>query len=373
MSQKRDYYEVLGVPQNASLNQIKKAYRSSALKYHPDRNKGNRDAEVKFKETTEAYEVLRDEKKRNLYDQFGHAGVSGSASQGNGFGHTAYTDFSDIFSGSSFEDLFENFFSRGFSSGNRRRESRRGADLRYNLEIDLEDVYYGKEINIRIPRDEHCSDCKGTGSKDGKETVCYVCKGSGQIRKSSGFFSIATTCTECRGSGHIIASPCYTCNGSGLVHRKKTLNVRIPKGVESGTRLKITGEGEAGPAGIPSGDLYVVLQIKRHPDFGRDGITLLTEADIPVTTAILGGEVDVKTLTDSHVKLKIPPGTQPDTSFRLRNKGLPMMSSPSRYGDILVKVNLVIPKSLSTKARKLAKELEQELQHSSGIFSRFRV
>ena len=376
MPSKRDYYEVLGVGRGTSLDEIKKAYRRRALKYHPDRNRGDSEVESKFKEATEAYEILRDEQKRKLYDQFGHQGVNAGASAGgNGFGQAAYTDFSDIFSGSSFEDIFENFFSGGFGfneRGGSGRQSRRGSDLRYNLEIDLVDVYFGKKIKIEIPKEEHCSSCNGTGSADGKESTCHHCQGSGQIRKSSGFFSVSTTCGTCRGSGYVISSPCGTCNGSGLVHQRKTLSVKIPQGVESGTRLKIGGEGEAGPNGGHSGDLYVVLQVKKHPDFERDGVDILTRVDIPLTIAILGGEIMVSTIDGNQVKLKIPAGTQPNTNFRLRGKGLPYMSSTNRFGDVLVEVNIEIPKSINSRARQLVKELEEELKQGSGIFGRFR-
>ena len=374
VSNKRDYYEVLGVSKSASMDEIKKAYRKLALKYHPDRNKGDTEAADRFKEATEAYEILRDDQKRRLYDQFGHAGISGSGAGGNGFGQGAYSDFSDIFSGSSFEDIFENFFSGSFGFGGSRSRSqvRRGSDLRYNLGIELEDVYYGKEIKIQIPREEHCSKCSGSGSEDGKQSSCPTCNGTGQVRRTSGFFSIASTCNKCGGSGQVVTRPCGECNGHGLVNRKKTLSVKIPQGVESGTRLKIAGEGEAGPYGGPYGDLHVVLQVSRHPDFERDGMDILTKTDVPLTVAILGGEVMVKTLSGNQVKLKVPAGTQPGTNFRLRGKGLPLMSSPGRHGDILVETNIQIPKSMNSKAKQLVKELEEELNHGSGIFGRFR-
>ena len=373
---KRDYYEVLGISRSAPLDEIKKAYRKLAMKYHPDRSKGNPSAEQKFKEATEAYEILRDDQKRKIYDQLGHAGVSGSTSSaGGGFGQGAYKDFSDIFSGTSFEDLFDSFFSGGFGFGGgsgSQSQVRRGSDLRYNLGIDLDDVYYGKEIKIQIPREEHCSECSGSGSENGQRTSCPVCKGTGQVRRTSGFFSIASTCSNCNGSGEVIAKPCLKCDGTGLVHGKKTINVKIPQGVDSGTRLKITGEGEAGPYRGPSGDLYVVLQVHKHPDFERDGIDLLAEVSIPLTTAILGGEVMVKTLSDSQVKLKVPSGTQPNTNFRLRGKGLPLISSFGRYGDIIVEAKIEIPKSINSKAKQLLKELEEELSQNSRIFGRFR-
>lgn len=375
-SNKRDYYEILGVSKSSSLDEIKKAYRKLALKYHPDRNKGNAEAEDKFKEATEAYEILRDENKRKLYDQFGHSGVSGAGASG--FGQGAYSDFSDIFSGTSFEDFFDNIFSGfgggGFSGGSQRGRSgrRRGADLRYNMEISLEDVYHGKEIKIQIPREEHCDFCKGTGSTDGQLDVCPSCGGAGQVRKTSGFFSIATTCSHCGGTGQIIKNPCRSCNGSGLVSKKRNIAIKIPKGVESGTRLKIAGEGEAGPKGGPSGDLYVVIAVKKHAEYEREGADLATSVDVPLTIAILGGEVQVPTISGSSVKLKIPAGTQPYTVFRIRGKGLPFMNAGTRTGDLMVEAQVSIPKSLSSKAKNLIKELESELNSGSGIFGRFR-
>jgi len=377
VAEKRDYYDVLGVSRSVGLDEIKKAYRKLALKYHPDRNKGNAEAEAMFKEATEAYEVLRDDKKRKMYDQFGHAGVSGAAAGQEGFGRGAYTDFSDIFSGTSFEDIFENLFSGmggfGFGGSTRgRTRVRRGADLRYNLEISLEDVYHGKEVKIQIPREEHCEKCGGVGSADGKLETCSICQGSGQVRRSSGFFSIASTCNHCGGEGQVVRNPCSSCKGTGLTMKKRMINIRIPAGIDSGTRLKVSGEGEAGPKGGPSGDLYVVIQVKKHPKFEREGMDLTTSIEIPVTTAILGGEVSVETIDGSSVRLKIPAGTQPDTTFRVRGKGLPYMGG-GRYGDILVEAEIIIPKSLNSKAKELVKKLDEELSQSSGFFDRFRT
>ncbi len=361
MAEKRDYYEILGVAKSSSLDDIKKAYRKLALKYHPDKNKDNPEAEALFKEATEAYEVLRDESKRKIYDQYGHAGLSGTASPG--FGQGAYSDFSDIFSGSSFEEIFENLFSGsggfGFSGG--RSGARKGTDLRYNIEISLEDVYHGKEVTIKIPREEHCPDCHGTGSSDGKTEVCPVCHGAGQVRRSSGFFSIASPCHNCNGTGKIIRNKCRTCHGSGLVSKKHTLNIRIPAGIDSGTRLRVSGEGEAGPNGGAPGDLYVVVQVKKHHDFEREGVDLSAQVSIPVTTAILGGEILVKGIDNSSVKLKIHAGTQPGTLFRLRGKGLPYMGSSDRYGDLIVSAEVSIPKHLSDKAKQLVQNLAKEL------------
>lgn len=383
MANKRDYYEILGVSKNASLDEIKKAYRKLALQYHPDRNKGNKEAEEKFKEATEAYEVLRDDQKRKIYDQFGHAGLSGSGAGSSGFGQGAYSDFSDIFQGSGIEDIFDNIFGGmgfGGSTSRGRQESRRGADLRYNMEVELEDVFHGKEVKIQIPREEHCERCNGTGSADGKLETCPTCGGHGQVRRSSGFFSIASTCPDCGGSGHKIKNPCPACRGSGLVNKRKTLSIRIPAGVESGTRLKISGEGEAGPKGGPSGDLFVVIQVKKHRRFEREAADLLLRMQVPVTTALLGGEIDITTINDSKVKLKIPAGTQPNTTLRIRGKGLPYMSygssSSGRYGDLLIEIKVDIPKSLSTRSKQLVKDLEEELEKSGSsgksFFNHFR-
>lgn len=374
MAEKRDYYEVLGVNKNATLDEIKKAYRKLALKYHPDKNKNDKEAEEKFKEATEAYEVLRDEEKRKLYDQFGHEGLKGA---GQAYGQGAYQDFSDIFQGTSFEDLFDNLFSGfgGFGHSGQSRGSsmrRRGADLRYNLEISLEDVLNGKEVKIQIPREEHCEKCGGSGSTDGKVEVCNTCHGAGQVRRSSGFFSIASTCPECHGQGQVMKNPCTSCGGSGLVHKKRAISIRIPQGVESGTRLKVAGEGEAGPNNGPSGDLYVVIHVKKHPKFSREGADLRTTAEVPVTSAMIGGEILVPTLDGTQVKLKIPAGTQPGTVFRIRHKGVPVMGHPNRRGDLLVEAKIAIPKNLNSKAKALVKELEQELESSGGIFGRFR-
>lgn len=375
MSEKRDYYEILGVSKSATTDEIKKAYRALALKYHPDRNQGDDEAEHKFKEATEAYEILRDDEKRQLYDRFGHQGVRGASSEG-GFGQGAYSDFSDIFSGTGFDELFENLFSGmggGFSqSGRSSNGSRRGADLRYNLEIDLNDVLEGKKIKIQIPREERCGTCNGSGSKDGKIDTCGTCHGTGQVRRSSGFFSVASTCPTCGGVGQIIKNPCDVCSGSGLVHNRKSVSITIPPGVDSGTRIKVSGEGEAGPRGGPYGDLYVVIQVKRHEEFERDGSDLARILNVPLTTAILGGEVLVETLNTQKVKLKIPSGTQPGTMFRIRGKGLPVLGSSSRTGDLLIHSNIEIPSSLTTKARQLVKDLEAELQVEPGIFDRLR-
>lgn len=372
MAEKRDYYEILGVPKGTPLNDIKAAYRKLAMQYHPDKNPGNAEAEQKFKEATEAYEVLRDEQKRKLYDQYGHAGLGGAGAQG--FGQAAYSDFSDIFSGTSFEDIFENLFSgSGFGRSRGGGSVRRGSDLRYNLEVTLEDIYKGKEEEITIPREEGCGDCNSSGSADGKLDTCHICGGSGQVRRSTGFFSVASTCNTCGGAGRIIKNRCKTCGGQGTISRKRKLAIRIPAGIDAGTRLKVSGEGEGAPRGGPAGDLYVVIQVRKHQYFERDGVDLAMHIDVPVTTAMLGGEVTVETLDKSKVKVKIPAGTQPDTLFRVRGKGLPYMGGQGRFGDLIANARIEIPKSLSSKAKTLIKELETELETSgSGIFGRFK-
>lgn len=368
----RDYYEVLGVARNSSKEDIKKAYRKLAIQFHPDKNKGDKGAEEKFKEATEAYEVLSDDQKRAAYDQFGKAGVSGQG--GPGFGYKAYTDFSDIFG--DIGDIFSEFFgAQGFQGGRGRGGSRRGSDLRYNVEITLEDAAQGKDLKIEIPRQETCDECSGSGAKKGTQaTVCPLCQGAGQVRRTQGFFSVTTTCPQCQGQGRVIANPCGGCSGSGLVERKRTLNIKIPAGVESGSRLKISGEGEAGPNGGTRGDLYVVTHIKRHSVFEREGNDLILEAPVPVTTAMLGGEIEVPTIDGKAVKMKIPAGTESGQIFRLKEKGMPYMGGYGK-GDQHVVIQVRIPKNLSKKAKELSQELAKELTEASygeSVFSRLK-
>ncbi|MBN2079454.1 MAG: molecular chaperone DnaJ [Spirochaetes bacterium] len=349
---KRDYYEVLGVSRNASEQEIKQAYRKLALQYHPDRNKGNKESEEKFKEATEAYEVLRDPKKRASYDKFGHEGVSGFE----GFGRGAYSDFSDIFGDFDFGEIFEGFFGAGFGARGRPRRGRRGSDIQYDLSITLEEAAASKEVQIKIPRHETCDVCNGTGSKAGtKPTVCPVCSGSGQIRQTQGFFSITQTCYKCKGEGKIISSPCGSCQGSGLKLHKRTITVKIPAGVESGSRLKITGEGEQGPNGGARGDLYVVIHVKKHQVFERHGNDIISLMDVSFPMACLGGEIEVPTINGSKAKMKIPPGTENGQVFRLKGNGIPYLGSYGR-GDQLVKINIRVPKKLTPRQKELLKE-----------------
>lgn len=356
----RDYYEILGVARGSSKEEIKKAYRKLAIKYHPDKNKGDAAAEDKFKEATEAYEVLSDDKKRPAYDQFGKAGVHAGGQDG-GFGQRAYTDFSDIFG--DFGDVFSEFFGGGGGGfgGSRGAGVRRGSDLRYNVEISLEDASSGKEIKIEIPRQESCDECGGSGAQKGTgSTSCPLCQGMGQVRRTQGFFSVTTSCPQCKGAGKVIKNPCKVCNGSGLTEKKRTLNIKIPAGVESGSRLKVTGEGEAGPNGGPRGNLYVVTHIKRHQSFEREGNDLVVYVGIPITTSILGGEIEIPTIDGKFVKMKIPPGTESGQIFRLKGKGMPYMGGYGK-GDQHVVIEVSIPKNISKKAKELVEELGREL------------
>ena len=350
---KKDYYEVLGVNRDASEDELKKAYRKLAMKWHPDRNPDNPKAEEHFKEAKEAYEVLTDAQKRAAYNQFGHAGVDpsagGAAGAGAGFG-----GFADAF-GDIFGDIFGGAGGGGGSRG--RSTVYRGADLRYNLEITLEDAARGTETRIRIPAMEECETCKGSGAKPGTQpTSCTTCGGHGQVRMQQGFFSIQQTCPRCHGTGKMVASPCGTCSGNGRIKKQKTLAVKIPAGVDEGDRIRLSGEGEAGVNGGPSGDLYVVIQIKQHGVFTRDHNDLHCEMPISFTTAALGGEIEIPTL-DGYAKIKIPAETQSGKVFRLRGKGIKGVRSTA-HGDLLCHVIVETPVSLTSRQKELLQEFE---------------
>lgn len=348
---KEDFYKLLGVDRNASDAEIKKAYRKMAMKYHPDRNKDNPEqAEAKFKEIKEAYEVLSDAKKRSAYDQFGHAGVD--ASMGGGRGGFGAENFSDVFS-----DVFGDIFGGG---GRQRSSVQRGADLRYNLELTLEEAVAGTEAKIRVPVLVACGECGGSGAKKGSSPVtCTTCHGHGQIRMQQGFFSVQQTCPTCRGTGKQVKDPCGVCYGQGRVQDTKTLSVKVPAGVDTDDRIRLAGEGEAGENGGPPGDLYVQIRVKEHSIFTRDGANLYCEVPISFATACLGGELQVPTL-DGKVVLKIPPETQTGKLFRLRGKGVKPVRGSS-VGDLLCKVNIETPVNLTKEQKALVEKLGESL------------
>lgn len=351
MTTKRDYYEVLGVNRDASDEEIKKAYRKLAMKFHPDRNPDSKDAEGHFKECKEAYEVLSDGNKRGQYDQYGHAGLDPSGGGGQGFGN--------------FADAFSDIFGDIFGGGGRRSNIYRGADLRYNLEISLEDAARGTDSKIRIPTMEVCATCEGTGAKAGTQaSTCSMCGGQGQVRMQQGFFSIQQTCPTCHGSGKTIANPCDNCHGAGRIKQHKTLSVKIPAGVDEGDRIRLAGEGEDGINGGPAGDLYVMIQLKEHPIFKRDHDDLHCEMPVSYTTAALGGEIEIPTL-DGHAKIKVSEETQTGKVFRLRGKGIKGVRS-QQYGDLYCHVVLETPVNLNARQKDLLREFEALSQNQNN-------
>ncbi len=347
---KEDFYKVLEVARNASDKEIKKAYRRLAMKYHPDRNSDNPDAEEKFKAIQEAYAILSDEQKRAAYDQFGHAGVD----QSMGGGHQQGDSFSDVFG-----DVFGDIFGGG-GGGGRRSQVTRGADLRYNLDLSLEDAVSGLETKIKVPTSISCDGCKGTGSKSAGSTICTSCGGHGQVRMQQGMFSVQQTCPTCRGSGSVIKDPCGKCRGTGKTKDQKTLSVKIPAGVDTGDRIRLGGEGEAGDHGGPSGDLYVQVNVREHPIFSREGANLYCDMPISFATATLGGELEVPTL-NGKVKLKIPTETQTGKLFRLRGKGVkPVRGGP--VGDLMCRITVETPINLTAEQKKLIEQLEKSFK-----------
>ncbi len=353
---KRDYYEVLGVPKNASEDELKKAYRRLAMKYHPDRNPDDKQAEENFKEIKEAYEILSDNQKRAAYDQFGHAGVDPSMAAGPG-------GFSGGFGGFDFGnigDIFETVFG---GSGRRGNGRFRGSDLRYDLSLSLEEAVAGTEVKIRIPTQVTCNTCHGSGAKAGTSAqICARCNGSGQIRMTQGFFSVQQTCPACRGAGKVIHELCSTCRGSGRMQEHKTLSVKVPGGVDNGDRIRLAGEGEAGANGGPPGDLYVQINVRAHPIFTREENHLFCEVPISITTAALGGELEAPTL-DGRVVLKIPPETQTGKVFRIRGKGVKSVRGGSP-GDLLCRVVVETPVNLTARQKDLLRELEKSMYDS---------
>ena len=373
---KRDFYEVLGAARNATADELKKAYRAKAKELHPDRNPGDAEAEAKFKELNEAYDVLKDEQSRAAYDQFGHAafegGGPGRGGPGGGFSGDFGASMSDIF-----DDLFGEFMGgrRGRRGGDGGRT--RGQDLRYNMEISLEEAFEGKKAQIRVPSSVACETCNGSGAEPGSQPVtCTTCQGAGKVRATQGFFTVERTCPTCHGRGQTIEKPCKACHGAGRVERERTLSVNIPAGVEDGTRIRLSGEGEAGMHGGPAGDLYIFLSTKPHPIFQRDGADLFCRVPISMATAALGGEIEVPTLNGKRVKVKIPEGSQTGRQFRLKDKGMPVLHS-REIGDLYIQTTVETPVHLSKKQKELLREFEKASSketnpESSGFFAKVK-
>lgn len=352
---KRDYYEVLGVNREVDEKELKKAYRRTAMKFHPDRNPDDKDAEEKFKEASEAYEVLSDGQKRAAYDQYGHRGVEGMA--GGGGGGQGFGNFSDIF-GDVFGDIFG-----GAGSGRGRGGPARGSDLRYTLDLELENAVKGTTVKIKVPTLVACEPCDGSGAKAGtKASTCTTCAGIGQVRMQQGFFSVQQTCPNCRGRGSMITDPCTSCHGQGRKEETRTLSVKVPPGVDTGDRIRLTGEGEAGMDGGPAGDLYVQVSVRDHAIFERDGRNLYCEVPISFVDAALGGELEVPTL-DGRVKLKVPAETQTGKMFRLRGKGVVPVRGGTA-GDLMCKVVLETPVNLSNKQKQMLREFQETMGNS---------
>ncbi len=347
----RDFYDILGVQKNASDDEIKKAYRKLAMKHHPDRNKDNKDSERKFKEATAAYEALKDPEKRAAYDQYGHEAFrQGGMGGGQGFG-----DFAGGFS-----DIFEEFFGGGFGGQSRQRGPQRGNDLRYNMSVSLQEAFNGKKSQIRIPSYDGCDLCSATGSADKSgPSTCSTCGGQGKVRSTQGFFSIERPCPTCGGEGSSIKNPCLKCSGTGQVKKQKTISVTIPAGVDTGTRIRISGEGEPGQRGAGNGDLYIFVEVQKDKLFEREEENIFCQIPISITTAILGGDVEVPTIEGKKARLNIPAGTQSETQFRLKGKGMSILRQ-TRRGDMYVEANVEIPVNLNSKQKAILQEFEKE-------------
>lgn len=363
---KEDYYAVLGVARDTNKDDLKKAYRKLAMQYHPDRNPGDHDAERRFKEVNEAYEVLRDDQKRAAYDRFGHGAFEHGSPGDAGFG----SGFADIF-----EEMFGEFMGGGRRGG---RATTRGADLRYNLEISLEDAFAGSKTSIRVPTAAVCESCNGSGAAAGSRAEsCGTCRGNGRVRSQSGFFTVERTCPSCGGSGQVVRNPCRSCNGAGRIQREKTLQVSIPAGVEDGTRIRLSSEGEAGVRGGPSGDLYIFVTVAPHQFFKRDGADLHCRVPVSMTTGALGGTVDVPTISNERARVGVPAGTQSGETFRLRGKGMSVLRTAAR-GDMYVEVVVETPVNLTEKQKRLLQEFqecgsdEEQSPESHGFFAKVK-
>lgn len=371
---KIDYYEMLGVTRECDDKTLKSAFRKLAMRYHPDRNPGDKEAEQKFKEIGEAYEILKDPQKRAAYDRFGHAAFENGSGGGAGpFGRAGFA------AGGGFADIFEDFFGEMMGGGRRKRSDgrERGADLSYNMEVSLEEAFHGKTAQIRVPGSITCDACEGSGAKKGsKPQTCSTCGGSGRVRAAQGFFSIERPCPTCHGRGEIIKDPCPKCHGQGKIEEERTLTVNIPAGIEDGTRIRLAGEGEAGSRGGPAGDLYIFLAVKPHEFFQRDGADLYCRVPISMTTAALGGEFEVSTLDSMKTRVKVPEGTQNGRQFRLKGKGMPVLRQQS-VGDLYIQVAIETPQKLSKRQRELLEEfdklsVEENSPQSHGFFARMK-
>ena len=380
----QDYYKTLGVNKDAGAADIKKAYRKMAMKYHPDHNQDSKDAESKFKEVNAAYDILKDDQKRAAYDRFGEDGVNGNMGGGGGnpFGGGG-SPFGGGFSGANFSDIFEDMFGDNMGGGRSRGSNgaQRGADMQYAMDITLEDAFAGVEKTISVPIQDTCDDCSGKGAAKGSSAeTCSTCKGAGHVRAQQGFFTIERACSTCNGEGNMIKNPCKKCSGAGRVRREKTLKVNIPKGIEGGRRIRLSGEGEAGVRGGPSGDLYILVGIKSHNFFKRDGANLYCRVPIAMTTATLGGAVEVPTIAGKRKEVKIPNGTQTGQQFRLREQGMSVLNS-SQKGDMYIEIFVETPVNLNTKQKDIFKNLDKDLSgkdgkkhspESSGFFDRMK-
>jgi molecular chaperone DnaJ len=354
---KRDFYEILGVPRTASAEELKKAYRSKAKELHPDRNSDNPAAEAQFKEVNEAYDTLKDADKKAAYDRYGHAAFEGGRGPGGG-GGAGQGDFASAFS-DVFEDLFGDFMGGRGAAGGGRSRAQRGSDLRYNLRVSLEDAYGGIQKTINVPASVACEVCRGTGAEGGAEPVtCPTCSGMGKVRAQQGFFTVERTCPTCGGMGRIIKNPCRACGGAGRTEKERALSVNIPAGVETGTRIRLAGEGEAGLRGGPTGDLYIFIEVKDHPLFQRDGVHLFCRVPVSITTAALGGEVEVPTIDGGKSRVKVPAGSQTGKQMRLRAKGMPALRGGGS-GDMLIELAVETPVNLTSRQKDLLREFEK--------------
>jgi len=370
---KRDYYETLGVAKGASADEIKKGYRTKAKELHPDRNADNPNAEAQFKEANEAYEVLKDPEKKAAYDRYGHAAFEGGMGgggghRGGGFGGGGQGDFSSAFS-DVFDDLFGDFM--GGQRGGGGRRTARGADLRYNLGITLEDAYRGMQKSINVPTSVACDSCNGSGSEGGAEpTTCPTCSGMGKVRAQQGFFTVERTCPTCSGMGQIVKNPCKSCRGAGRVEKDRALSVNIPAGVETGTRIRLAGEGEAGMRGGPSGDLYIFIEVQDHKLFERDGPNLFCRVPVSMSTAALGGSIEVPTIDGGRGRVQIPAGSQSGRQMRLRGKGMPPLRGGGT-GDMIIELAVETPVNLTSRQKELLQEFEKESSNNNPESSSF--